>query len=1043
MRILHITDFHFIDSVKSNKRQNRIVEAITNKLQSFEFDLVLFTGDLVFAGNNIDNFKKAKNQFIDILLKKIRLKDNNFFICPGNHDINRNDAVVTIINNIKNFNDNLKLEEFIKKEKKDYELTLTPSRNYTKFAKDFYKQLNINVDVINDLYSVHNILIDKINLGIVCLNSAWLSYNDNERGTLLFPISHLEEAISKIQKAKLKIILLHHPLKSFKYYNMKELENLVYEEFDFIFSGDIHKKSNGLHFSSNKGIIEVISPATLTKKNDGRIGFSIINYDNHTEEVNISVQFYDDEEKIFNESTPINIDFPRDAVKTRGNKLRKAIRNHYENELENANSLFIFNDTKNNGDNFLKIFTTPILKTKDMAELNVTDQHEDPVNYDSLINNLNSYLIYGKDKSGKTCLLKKIQLDLFNNFHELSILPLFIDVKKDIKDNKLEIEKILKSKFTNFSNADIDKILIENKVLLLIDNLDLNKTNFLNTIIDFIKEKKERAFIATTDYSVYSSFKDRLELNTDYTRLFIHNVSKKNIRELAKKALVELDDKAIDQIIENLVSAFRQFSLPFNFWTISMFLWIARKTKHYSFNNSSEFIDNYIDELLDKDSLANDEKNTFSFENYKTFFSDFAFYLYTNFRDTDYKAKYVTVIEFISKYLDDHFRTIAKPKDILDYALSKNILKYDNEGNITFRLNGDFEYFLAYYMSNNEDFRNHIIGNDSIYLSFSNELELYSGINRKDIQFLKAIYEKTINALKDINDKYNTRGTTDNNLLASIDNREKNDAKIIEITNSQIDSKPLSTKEQDEFEDHFLADKSNSNYDVKKKQDFSNLEKDYIIYEKYLFILCRVFRNSDQITDRKLAEEIFDFIMNSYCNLGFLLTNEFEEYKLAIKNANLEAKKAVYFKKIEKFIDLTLNYIPVIIQVSLYYGIGHINLVRIIESKINRLKNDQDNNQFLIFILNFLLTDINLSNNIGKIDELKNSLNINSLISNSLTKLLYYYTFKSYDLPEIQSYLINKIKEFQKKLNPTIDSKQVDKSLREKTKIQLVEHQKE
>jgi len=61
---------------------------------------------------------------------------------------------------------------------------------------------------------------------------------------------------------------------------------------------------------------------------------------------------------------------------------------------------------------------------------------------------------------------------------------------------------------------------------------------------------------------------------------------------------------------------------------------------------------------------------------------------------------------------------------------------------VTFRLNGIFEFFIAQSMSENNDFRDDLL-DDSVYLSFKNEFEIYGGIKNNDSDFLKKIYLKT------------------------------------------------------------------------------------------------------------------------------------------------------------------------------------------------------------------------------------------------------------------------------------------------------------
>ena len=60
----------------------------------------------------------------------------------------------------------------------------------------------------------------------------------------------------------------------------------------------------------------------------------------------------------------------------------------------------------------------------------------------------------------------------------------------------------------------------------------------------------------------------------------------------------------------------------------------------------------------------------------------------------------------------------------------------------SFRLNGVFEYFIAYYMTLDEEFLSSALEDKSYYLSFANEFELYAGFKRDNIDFLNKFAEK-------------------------------------------------------------------------------------------------------------------------------------------------------------------------------------------------------------------------------------------------------------------------------------------------------------
>jgi predicted MPP superfamily phosphohydrolase len=91
--ILHISDIHLQqEKVKDFREVRKAIIEDAEKLRlesSIVPDLALFSGDLVQAGDKIENFELANAEVIEPILKGFGLGYNQFFMCPGNHDIDR------------------------------------------------------------------------------------------------------------------------------------------------------------------------------------------------------------------------------------------------------------------------------------------------------------------------------------------------------------------------------------------------------------------------------------------------------------------------------------------------------------------------------------------------------------------------------------------------------------------------------------------------------------------------------------------------------------------------------------------------------------------------------------------------------------------------------------------------------------------------------------------------------------------------------------------------------------------------------------------
>jgi hypothetical protein len=172
--------------------------------------------------------------------------------------------------------------------------------------------------------------------------------------------------------------------------------------------------------------------------------------------------------------------------------------------------------------------------------------------------------------------------------------------------------------------------------------------------------------------------------------------------------------------------------------------------------------------------------------------------------------------------------------------------------------------------------------------------------------------------------------------------------------------------------------------EVQQKKFYEKIEPNSDNLEKALFILARVFRNS-KFKNLELEDEIFNFILNSSCTLGFQLIEEIEEKKFDF----ISDKKSE-----EDLMKLLTQFVPIVMQTFFYDALVQNNLENILLQKITELKKYANDNQLKLLILYFSLIDLNLKQNNKYIDEVIEILNIGVLKQTSLIKLYIYLALK-------------------------------------------------
>lgn len=170
MKILHISDFHYKSKSFEKFAEEGVIDKLCESLIKLQnkIDLIVFTGDLVYSGLRYDDFFEAKKVFIDKILTVLNLTSNDFIICPGNHDVDRNYKLESLeLLFEKNIIDNESLDNFIIDESKDYENSIRGLSNYSKFVAAFYDKSDKS-----EFYHIHRRKEDNEEVGIVSLNSA-------------------------------------------------------------------------------------------------------------------------------------------------------------------------------------------------------------------------------------------------------------------------------------------------------------------------------------------------------------------------------------------------------------------------------------------------------------------------------------------------------------------------------------------------------------------------------------------------------------------------------------------------------------------------------------------------------------------------------------------------------------------------------------------------------------------------------------------------------------------------------------------------------
>lgn len=226
MRWLHISDIHFNMKGYDSKK---IQEQLIVKLQelNIQMDFILITGDCLFKfGEGVIDLTAVINYIKDIA-NACKCSYKKVYICPGNHDVDReNTARNSLINEIR-------------ENKMDF------SSNYQilcGYGHDRFQIIHKGVTSYN--YEVYKIFSPKNELyRIVSIDTCLLSKDKEDHQKLKVFNEKIHEIGKKIKNDKrVNILIMHHGIESLELADAKKFEHWVEDNnIDIVCCGHTHR----------------------------------------------------------------------------------------------------------------------------------------------------------------------------------------------------------------------------------------------------------------------------------------------------------------------------------------------------------------------------------------------------------------------------------------------------------------------------------------------------------------------------------------------------------------------------------------------------------------------------------------------------------------------------------------------------------------------------------------------------------------------------------------------------------------------------------
>lgn len=267
-RWLHLSDFHV---GKDDYGQIKLFQYILKHIQDCQEkdiipDAIFITGDVADKGKK-EQYDLFMNEFI-LPLKNIYEKVPKIYIVPGNHDVDREQCKLAAASLYDVLNG--KQINFF-----DISAAGLSARNEIRnrflcFQNSFTEELCFPVNGIFEekgYFKDIQIKEDKT-IGIIGLNTSWLSCSKDDKEKMTPGKYMLEEALAEIADSDYKLVLGHHPLSWFQPEQRQQIHTLLARHKAIYLHGHMHKNSGEYACALNTAFLTLQGGAAFQARED-------------------------------------------------------------------------------------------------------------------------------------------------------------------------------------------------------------------------------------------------------------------------------------------------------------------------------------------------------------------------------------------------------------------------------------------------------------------------------------------------------------------------------------------------------------------------------------------------------------------------------------------------------------------------------------------------------------------------------------------------------------------------------------------------------
>ena len=319
----------------------------------------------------------------------------------------------------------------------------------------------------------------------------------------------------------------------------------------------------------------------------------------------------------------------------------------------------------------------------------------------SIIDGQSNYAFIGRENIGKTTLLRYI----FCEYQSTNSIPFIIDYHEIKKTSTDLIYKVIRGQGMAQLGEDISELIIEGKIVLLIDNVDIYEEKYFRNIINFIEKYPNNKVIITsteTEESKIYAFERGLEkekILEEFQVNYLHCFGMEELKIMVNRWVTAGKLKNEFNILKSMKKLLFNNKLPRTPLVYSLFIGILESDMNIldmGTINMYLLLDKFSDVYLGKYSIWD---NRTEYMNYNT--KDYMLQVLANYFISHNKKSVDTkeYIEFIEQFNEDRDVEYDALR-LLDELKKSKLISY-KKSQIEFTFDCFLYYFYVKYIGRN------------------------------------------------------------------------------------------------------------------------------------------------------------------------------------------------------------------------------------------------------------------------------------------------------------------------------------------------------